>query len=236
MVVVESQQLDDLAHVGLILDRMGAGTLAPRENRVLGDPALLVQLEPDVLGEEVVNGAVAVQMSDLAARQRAGGGLANDGGARAQSAGLVAPVGAEAAPEPPPAGAAWAGATGTVVAGATGCALAGARELAAGAAELPDAGAAALLVPNGARPRSSQRIAAAITTIPVTSAARSWRRVGRRCSGLGPGCEAAGVPVQIWSSSTPLISTRHTAILKPNGGGARPPGQRLQPVTPPRPR
>src|SRR4051794_26546895 len=46
-VVVEPQQRDHVADVGLVLDPPGSRSLLPREDRVVDDPAVLEQLAPD---------------------------------------------------------------------------------------------------------------------------------------------------------------------------------------------
>src|SRR5712691_2404597 len=66
-VVVEPQQLDHLADVGLVLDPARSRPAGVREDRMGHDPALRPELVPDVLGESEVGDVVAVQVTDLAA-------------------------------------------------------------------------------------------------------------------------------------------------------------------------
>jgi hypothetical protein len=66
-VVVEPQELDDVAHVGFVLDPPRSGADPPWKYRMLGDPALFPELGPNVLREAEVGGVVAVQMAKLAA-------------------------------------------------------------------------------------------------------------------------------------------------------------------------
>jgi hypothetical protein len=64
--VVEPQELDDVADVGVVLDPARRRPLRAGEDRVRRDAALLFQLTPDLFGEPEVGGVVAVQVTDLA--------------------------------------------------------------------------------------------------------------------------------------------------------------------------
>src|SRR4051812_27643799 len=65
-VVVQAHERDHVVDVRVALDPAGGGPDFPREDRVVDDAPLLVQLGPHALGEAEVGGAVAVQVADLA--------------------------------------------------------------------------------------------------------------------------------------------------------------------------
>jgi hypothetical protein len=67
-VVVEAQQLDDVADVGLSLDPARSRSLLVGEDGMGNDPSLRDQLGPDVLGEGQVGGVVAMEVADLPGR------------------------------------------------------------------------------------------------------------------------------------------------------------------------
>jgi hypothetical protein len=64
-VVVEPEQLDHIADVGLAFDPARRRPLRIGEDRMWRDPALLSQVGPDLLGERKVGGVVPVQVADL---------------------------------------------------------------------------------------------------------------------------------------------------------------------------
>src|SRR5947209_1362025 len=66
-VVVEPHQRDHVTDVAIPLDPARRRTLLTREDRVIDDPSLAPQLEPELLGEGEVGGVVPVEMTDLAA-------------------------------------------------------------------------------------------------------------------------------------------------------------------------
>ena len=68
-VVVETHQLDYVQDVGFVLDAACSRPLLAREDRVIDDPPLLFQLEPDVLRKREVGGMVAVQVAHLPAAE-----------------------------------------------------------------------------------------------------------------------------------------------------------------------
>lgn len=66
-VVVEPQELDYVAHVGVVVDPPGGRTALVGEDGVRCDAMLLDQLLPLLLREAEVRGMVAVEMTDLPA-------------------------------------------------------------------------------------------------------------------------------------------------------------------------
>ena len=62
-VVVEPQQRDHVAHVGLDLDPARAVARLAGEDRVVVDPARRMKLGPDVLRKAEVRDVIAVQMA-----------------------------------------------------------------------------------------------------------------------------------------------------------------------------
>ena len=65
-IVIESQELDHVTDVRLVLDPPRRRALAAREDGMMDDPALLEELRPDLLREGEMGGVVAVQVADLA--------------------------------------------------------------------------------------------------------------------------------------------------------------------------
>jgi hypothetical protein len=65
--VVEPQELDDVADVGVVVDLARCRPFSVGEDRVRRNAALFSQLTPHRFGEREVSGVVAVQMADLAA-------------------------------------------------------------------------------------------------------------------------------------------------------------------------
>jgi hypothetical protein len=63
--VVDPEQPDHVAGVGLILNRASGRTFAAREHGVVDDPPLLEELRPELLGEREMRGPVTVQMAEL---------------------------------------------------------------------------------------------------------------------------------------------------------------------------
>src|SRR5258708_4532978 len=66
-VVIEPQQLDHLANVGVVLDPARGWPAGVGKDRMGRDPAFGPELVPDVLGEPEVSRAVSVQVAELAA-------------------------------------------------------------------------------------------------------------------------------------------------------------------------
>jgi hypothetical protein len=66
-IVIEPHQLDHFVDVGFCLDLARRRPRLPGEDRVIDHSALLLQLRPQLLAEEEVRGAVAVQVTDLVA-------------------------------------------------------------------------------------------------------------------------------------------------------------------------
>src|SRR5262249_41801154 len=64
-IVVEAQECDHVAQVGLVLDATGGRPLRIGEHGVRNDSALLPEIGPYLLGETEVGRAVAVQVTDL---------------------------------------------------------------------------------------------------------------------------------------------------------------------------
>jgi hypothetical protein len=65
-VVVESQQRDHVAHVGLVGDPARGEARPARKDRVVVDASLGEQLLPHLSGEAEVRGVLTVQVTDLA--------------------------------------------------------------------------------------------------------------------------------------------------------------------------
>lgn len=66
-VVVEAQQGDHVANIGLGFDSSRGWSRLVGKHRVGHDATLLSQLGPDLLGEAETGGVVTVQVSELAA-------------------------------------------------------------------------------------------------------------------------------------------------------------------------
>src|SRR3954451_17032710 len=69
-VVVQPQHGDDVADIVVALDLARGPALLVGEDRVVGDPARVVELLPHGLGEAEVGDAVAVEVADLLAAHR----------------------------------------------------------------------------------------------------------------------------------------------------------------------
>ena len=69
-VVVEAEQLDHVEDVVLVLDPARREPGPAREDRMILDPALLLQLVPDALREGEMRRVAAVQVPDLLASDR----------------------------------------------------------------------------------------------------------------------------------------------------------------------
>src|SRR4029078_3290769 len=74
--VVDSQEGDYVAYVVRALDSPGCESGLPREDRVVVDPALIVQLVPHGFGKAEVEDVVAVQVAELPAPELEGEGAA----------------------------------------------------------------------------------------------------------------------------------------------------------------